>query len=158
MTENTSATEVVHRETHAPVRTQIRGFGPRALVMRVTRRIAALNLVDMAFRVAGVSLTSAGLAHFVAPKLFAWITRPVFPEDTGQWVKVNGAAETGIGLALLDRRTRTAGVIGALVYVAHLGSRAVTAIGAQLNPPESETSATEEVLVIEDSMPEPAAE
>lgn len=154
MTENRPATEVARREVHAPPRGPIRGFGPRALVRRVGRRVVALNLVDTAFRLAGVSLTSAGLAHFVAPQLFAWMTRPVFPDDTGKWIKINGVAETGIGVALLDRRTRIAGVVGGLVYVAHLGGRAVTALRSRLDHPEEEVMVT----VIEDSMPEPAAE
>lgn len=164
-TKNRPATEVVRRETYEPAGTEIRGFGPRALLSRVRARIAALDLVDMLFRLVGAGLASAGLSHFVAPRLFGWISRPVFPEDTGKWVKVNGAAETGIGLALLDRRTRLAGVAGALVYVAYLGERAVTAIRTQLDPPkavvrqrDAHDVADRDEAVTDSSAPKSAAE
>lgn len=98
------------------------------MLTRVRRFIAAVDPIGLAFRGAGVSLTASGLAHFVAPRPFEFISKPVFPEDTEKWVRINGASETAIGLAMLERRTRVLGVIGSLVYVVYLGDRAVAAL------------------------------
>ncbi|MFW0792014.1 hypothetical protein [Gordonia sp. CPCC 205333] len=102
------------------------------LLGRLGEAIARSRVVDRGFKVGGVGLATSGFAHFVAPGPFVAISRFVFPEDTDNWVKVNGASEAAIGLALLDSRTRTAGVIGLLVYCAYLGDRAATAITGQL--------------------------
>lgn len=95
------------------------------MLNRTRRFIAKADPIGLAFRAGGVTLASTGVAHFVVPRPFVFITKPVFPEDTGKWVKVNGASETAIGLALMERRTRVIGVIGSLVYLAYLGDRAV---------------------------------
>lgn len=95
---------------------------------RTRRVIARLDLVDRSFRAFGIASASSGFAHFVAPKPFIAISAPIFPEDTEKWVKINGASEAAIGLALLDRRTRPFGVIGLLAYGAYLGERAGSAV------------------------------
>ncbi|WP_436496319.1 hypothetical protein [Actinokineospora sp. HUAS TT18] len=74
-------------------------------------------------RLLGISIALTGAAHFVAPQVFEPVSRLAFPEDTGQWIKRNGATEVAIGLALAGGRTRKAGVVGLAAYGAWLGSR-----------------------------------
>lgn len=95
---------------------------------RLRTAIARKHLVDKGVRLTGVALATSGFAHFVAPSPFVAISRPVFPERTARWVKINGGSEAAIGLALIDSRTRVFGVIGLLVYGAHLTERAGMAV------------------------------
>ncbi|CRK56040.1 hypothetical protein [Alloactinosynnema sp. L-07] len=74
-------------------------------------------------RLLGISLALTGAAHFVVPKAFESVSRMAFPEETGRWIKRNGATELAIGLALTADRTRTAGAVGLVAYGAWLGSR-----------------------------------
>lgn len=93
--------------------------------------IGKVDPIGFAFRSTGVTVAATGIAHFVAPRPFVALTKPMFTEDTEKWVQVNGATETAIGLALVDRRTRLYGLIGLLAYSAYLGDRAYAAfIGA----------------------------
>lgn len=98
------------------------------MLNRMTSTVARLDLIDRGFRAFGVASATSGLAHFVAPRPFAAISKPLFPEDTAKWVKVNGASEAIVGLALINRRTRAFGVVGLLVYGVHLGEHTGTAI------------------------------
>lgn len=98
------------------------------MLTTLRRLTAKTDPVGRAFRVGGVMLASSGFAHFVAPRSFGAISKPVFPDDTGKWVKINGASEAAIGLALMRRQTRVVGIVSSLVYVAYLGDRAVTAL------------------------------
>jgi uncharacterized membrane protein len=77
----------------------------------------------MALAKIGVLLAATGAAHFVVPDVFQQITAPYFPEDTADWVQRNGAAELGLGLALILKPTRKLGLIGLLGYLGFLGSR-----------------------------------
>ncbi|EON31456.1 membrane protein [Gordonia terrae C-6] len=77
----------------------------------------------------GGGLAATGVAHFVAPQVFASITAPVFPDDTTTWTYRNGASETAIGLALVLPRTRRLGLIGLAGYLGFLGYRAALARG-----------------------------
>lgn len=77
----------------------------------------------------GLGLAATGIAHFVAPQLFKPITAPVFPENTDEWIKRNGASETVIGFAIASPATRRLGFLGLMVYGAFLGSRAAKAGG-----------------------------
>lgn len=74
---------------------------------------------------AGLSLTGAGLAHFVRPELFEGITKPLFPVDTAKHIQVNGSIETAIGVGLLVPKTRKLAVVGSLGYVAYLAGKAI---------------------------------
>ena len=69
----------------------------------------------------GLLLTATGAAHFAAPALFEDVTKAVFPKDTADWVKRNGASETAIGLAMMLPKTRRLGVLGLLGYTGWLG-------------------------------------
>ena len=62
-----------------------------------------------------------------AAEAFEPITAKVFPNDTSDWVKRNGAAETGIGLAMMLKPTRSLGVLGLLAYTGWLGYNAANA-------------------------------
>ena len=74
---------------------------------------------------AGLSLTGAGLAHFVKPELFEGITKGAFPNDTARAIQINGSLETAIGLGLLVPKTRKLAVLGSLGYVAYLAGNAI---------------------------------
>ncbi|WP_085949504.1 hypothetical protein [Gordonia effusa] len=104
---------------------------------RAQRLLSRLDLVERGFRGAGAATAIMGLSHFAAPRVFEAITRPVFPEDTANWVKVNGTSEAVIGFALIDRRTRLLGLVGLVVYGVHLGERAGTAVVARLRENEA---------------------
>lgn len=75
----------------------------------------------------GFLVAATGVAHFVKPDAFAELTARAFPENTQDWVMRNGAAETGIGLAMMVRPTRTLGVLALLGYTGWLGYNAVNA-------------------------------
>lgn len=77
----------------------------------------------------GLGLAATGVAHFVAPQLFEPITKPAFPNDTGKWIKVNGASETVIGLALASSATRKLGFAGLAAYGAWLGANGAKSLG-----------------------------
>lgn len=98
------------------------------MLNRLRGTAARLDLVDRGFRTFGVASAASGVAHFIAPSPFMAISKPIFPDDTAKWVKVNGASEAVVGLALIDRRTRAFGVVGLLVYGVHLGDRAGAAL------------------------------
>lgn len=76
---------------------------------------------------AGIALT--GMAHFIAPKIFVPITEGAFPDDTDKWIKVNGASETAIGLAIAAPATRKLGFAGLGVYTAWLGLNGARSLG-----------------------------
>jgi uncharacterized membrane protein len=79
----------------------------------------------------GFLLAASGAAHFARPQAFVPLTSQAFPKDTESWVMKNGAAEAGIGLALMGRKTRKLGLIGLLGYVGFLGYKGATAATAQ---------------------------
>ncbi|MCW2596881.1 MAG: hypothetical protein QOJ78_1026 [Pseudonocardiales bacterium] len=75
----------------------------------------------------GFLVAATGAAHFAVPDVFAEITKPVFPKDTEEWVKRNGATEIAIGAAMMLKRTRKLGVLGLLGYGGWLGYNATNA-------------------------------
>ena len=77
-------------------------------------------------RNAGIVLAVTGLAHLVAPKPFELITKPLFPQDTGDWVQRNGVTELALGAAIAVPQTRKVGLAGFAVYVSWLVRRGVT--------------------------------
>lgn len=74
---------------------------------------------------AGLALAATGLSHFVKPELFESVTAPAFPNNTRQYIYVNGGIETALGLALLKPQTRKLAGIGGLAYVTYLGVNAL---------------------------------
>jgi uncharacterized membrane protein len=75
--------------------------------------------------IAGLGLAGIGLAHFVKPDVFESITATAFPENTDQHIKMDGAAETALGLALVYPKTRRLAVIGLLGYGGYVALNAV---------------------------------
>ncbi|GAC58084.1 hypothetical protein GOHSU_30_00080 [Gordonia hirsuta DSM 44140 = NBRC 16056] len=108
-------------------------------ILRAVRRV---SVVDVFFRVIGLGLAATGLAHLAFTGLFARISAPVFPENTKAWVRVNGLSEAAIGAALAGRRTRLAGLIGGLVYLAHLADHVVAAVLRWVRSPDRGESVT----------------
>ncbi len=75
--------------------------------------------------IVGLVMAAVGLSHFVRPQLFEAITAPAFPKNTRTYIYANGGIETAVGLALANPRTRRAGVLGLLGYLAWLAGNAV---------------------------------
>lgn len=80
---------------------------------------------ESVYQLFGGALAASGLAHFAAPKPFAAISRPFFGDETSRYVKVNGASETAIGLAIAYQPTRVLGFAGLAAYGVYLGDRVV---------------------------------
>jgi uncharacterized membrane protein len=76
-------------------------------------------------RNAGIALAVTGLAHLVVPKPFELITKPLFPENTGDWVQRNGVTELALGAAVAVPQTRKIGLAGLALYVSWLAKRSV---------------------------------
>jgi uncharacterized membrane protein len=77
----------------------------------------------LSLRTLGVLVAGTGAAHFARPDVFEQVTKTVFPDDTAEWVKRNGATEVAIGAALVLKPTRKLGVLGLLGYTGWLASR-----------------------------------
>jgi uncharacterized membrane protein len=75
----------------------------------------------------GFLVAATGVAHFAAPEAFEQVTAKAFPTNTRDWVVRNGATETGIGLAMMLKPTRSLGVLALLGYTGWLGYNAVNA-------------------------------
>lgn len=73
---------------------------------------------------AGLGLAGVGLSHFVKPELFESATVQAFPRNTRQFIYVNGAIETAIGLGLAARKTRKLALLGTVGYLAYLAGNA----------------------------------
>lgn len=71
---------------------------------------------------AGLALAVIGLSHFVKPEVYEPLTAKAFPTDTRQYVYIDGAVETVLGLALSLPRTRKLGIVGLLGYGLYLGA------------------------------------
>lgn len=84
---------------------------------------SAGTVFDVLARVSGIVLAASGLAHLVAPRPFVLISKPFFPEKTEKWVVINGLSEAAIGLALIERRSRSVGVVALLAYGVYLAER-----------------------------------
>ncbi|BBY27813.1 hypothetical protein [Mycolicibacterium sediminis] len=69
---------------------------------------------------AGLSLTGAGVAHFVRPELFEGITKAAFPDDISRHLQINGSIETALGVGFLIPQTRKLAVLGSIGYVGYL--------------------------------------
>jgi uncharacterized membrane protein len=68
----------------------------------------------------GLGMAGIGLAHFVKPDAFESVTATAFPTNTQQYIYIDGAAETLLGLALAVPKTRRLAVIGLLGYGGYL--------------------------------------
>ncbi|GEE00553.1 hypothetical protein nbrc107696_09990 [Gordonia spumicola] len=75
--------------------------------------------------IGGIGLAATGVAHFIVPSAFHGITAPAFPDDVETAIKINGSAETLIGVAIAVPRTRKAGLVGLGLYVSYLATNVV---------------------------------
>lgn len=75
--------------------------------------------------VTGLALAGTGLSHFVVPQLFEGITKPIFPTNTRQYVYIDGAIETAVGLGVAARKTRKLALVGLAGYGLYLVGSAV---------------------------------
>lgn len=82
--------------------------------------INARSADSLPARLFGLGLAGAGVAHFTAPAEFDRLTAIAFPDNTRRWTYQNGFTELVLGMAVTFRRTRPAGVIGLIGYVAFL--------------------------------------
>lgn len=78
----------------------------------------------------GLLLTGVGAAHFVVPEFFESVTKLAFPVDTAEWVKRNGGAEVGLGLAMVLPPTRKLALLGLAGYTGWLGYNAANVASA----------------------------
>lgn len=76
---------------------------------------------------AGGLIAATGAAHFAAPQVFESVSKMSFPNNTRKWVYGNGATEVALGLALIPRKTRKAGLAGLAAYGAFLGGKTALA-------------------------------
>ncbi|QRY63203.1 hypothetical protein JVX90_02860 [Gordonia sp. PDNC005] len=97
----------------------------RSAAATTARKVKVKKVADAGSRVSGVVIAASGVAHFILPSVFVFISRWLFPKDTKTMVRINGAAETVIGVAIVNRRTRVWGFLGLLGYTAYLGDRVV---------------------------------
>ncbi len=73
-----------------------------------------------AVAVAGLALAGTGLSHFVVPQVYEGLTKAAFPTNTRQYVYIDGAAETAIGLGIASPKTRRFALAGLVVYLLYL--------------------------------------
>ncbi|NLG48114.1 hypothetical protein [Gordonia sp. (in: high G+C Gram-positive bacteria)] len=74
---------------------------------------------DRLARVLSLILLVPGVLHFVAPKPFDSLIPKEIPGEPRAWTYASGAAEIGLGAAVLNPRSRrTAAGLAALLFVA----------------------------------------
>ena len=94
----------------------------RIPVERLLFRLIREDLMSKIATVAGLGVAGIGLAHFVKPDLFESVTAMAFPENTDQHLKIDGAAETALGLALLVPKTRKLAIWGVIGYAGYVAA------------------------------------
>ena len=75
--------------------------------------------------IAGLALAATGLSHFVVPQVYEGVTKSAFPTNTRQYVYIDGAIETAIGLGFAVQKTRKLAVAGLIAYGAYMGVNVV---------------------------------
>lgn len=74
---------------------------------------------DRLSRVLSAILVLPGILHFVAPKSFDALVPSAIPGSARGWTYASGAAEIGLGTAILVPRTRrTAAGLAAVLFIA----------------------------------------
>lgn len=63
----------------------------------------------------GSALTASGIAHLLRPRAFESVNRMAFINHIRAHVLINGSIETGLGLALLNTRTRRAAQVATAI-------------------------------------------
>ncbi len=70
----------------------------------------------------GLGLTASGIAHLLRPSAFESVNRMAFADRIRAHVLINGSIEAGLGLALLNSRTRRAAVAATVVYLTYFNA------------------------------------
>jgi uncharacterized membrane protein len=77
---------------------------------------------EKCFLVGGFGLAASGAAHLLCPRAFEPVNRMAFADHIRAHVLVNGAIETGLGVALLNTRTRRAALAVTIVYLTYFNA------------------------------------
>ena len=93
--------------------------------------------------IGGSALAASGVAHLLCPRAFEPVNRMAFANRIRAHVLVNGSIEAGLGLALLNPRTRSAAAVATAVYLTYFNASLLrrqrlvrrTAPGAPLTVP-----------------------
>jgi len=64
----------------------------------------------------------SGLAHLLLPRAFEPVNRMAFKDNIRAHVLINGSIEAGLGLALLDSRTRRIALAATAVYLTYFNA------------------------------------
>ena len=67
----------------------------------------------------GLALTASGITHLVWPRAFESVNRLAFKDRIRAHVLINGGIEIGLGLALLNPRTRRAAMATTVTYLTY---------------------------------------
>ena len=65
---------------------------------------------------------ASGIAHLLRPSAFDSVNRMAFKDHTRAHVLINGSIEAALGLALLNSRTRRAGVATTVAYLTYFNA------------------------------------
>ncbi|MUL77896.1 hypothetical protein [Mycolicibacterium sp. CBMA 226] len=71
---------------------------------------------------AGWALTLSGIAHLVWPRAFESVNRMAFADHIRGHVLINGSIEAGLGLSLLNTRTRRAAAVATVGYLTYFNA------------------------------------
>ena len=70
----------------------------------------------------GLALSASGIAHLLRPRAFESVNRMAFEDRIRAHVLINGSIEAGLGLALLNPRTRRAALAATVAYLTYFNA------------------------------------
>ena len=70
----------------------------------------------------GLGLMASGIAHILRPSAFESVNRMAFNDNIRAHVLINGSIEAGLGLAVLNSRTRRAALAAIVVYLTYFNA------------------------------------
>jgi uncharacterized membrane protein len=72
--------------------------------------------------IAGLALAGSGVAHLLRPGAFESVNRMAFKDNIRAHVLINGSIETGLGVALLNSRTRRIALAVTALYLTYFNA------------------------------------
>jgi uncharacterized membrane protein len=72
--------------------------------------------------IGGWALAASGIAHLLWPRAFEPVNRMAFTDRIRAHVLINGSIETGLGLALLNTRTRPTALAATIAYLTYFNA------------------------------------
>jgi uncharacterized membrane protein len=72
--------------------------------------------------IGGSALAASGIAHLLCPRTFEPVNRMAFEDRIRAHVLINGSIETGLGLALLNTRTRRTALAATVAYLTYFNA------------------------------------